>query len=73
MQSVPSSVGNDFSINSISSGASGGSGIDQTSSFVARRNNSEWQKVRHKQQRHSHIRTFSTNLHQVHKPALRSL
>jgi TAZ zinc finger len=50
MQSVPSSVGNDFSINSISSGASGGSGTNQTSSSV-RRNDSEWQKVRHKQQR----------------------
>jgi E1A/CREB-binding protein len=50
IQGVPSALGNDFSPNAIASGDSGGQGTNQASSS-ARRNDPEWQKARHKQQR----------------------
>jgi hypothetical protein len=50
LQGVPSSLGNEFSTSAVASGASGGSETNLSSSS-ARRNDSEWQKVRHKQQR----------------------
>ncbi|KAG7373114.1 histone acetylation domain containing protein [Nitzschia inconspicua] len=50
LRNGPQGLGNDFSSNSITSGGSSGSANNQNSTS-SRRNDSEWQKVRHKQQR----------------------
>ncbi|KAL3917426.1 MAG: hypothetical protein SGILL_004720, partial [Bacillariaceae sp.] len=62
--SSSSSMGNDLMANPLAPGGSVGSSANNASSSTSRRNDTEWQKVRHKQQRLLLLRHASRCQHQ---------